>query len=239
MKKTFILFFLFLSSLVFAAEKNTYDFNWLDKDKEVYVLQHRKFFKENKFFVSLGLGKDIGESFLNVYSGKISLGYFFHENWGFDVTFSQNTGSENKWAKGVQEQGTVPFYRKLSRVITAKVLWSPFYSKINMFDKIIYTDWIMGLGVASIGDQNNVNYFTGSPNYSTSANELVNENNIGLTWGMGMRIYLSQHWSTRLDFNGYHYQAKIYSQDINTGSFLEDKTFFHKFDITFGANYTF
>ena len=48
-KKVFLLLCIFLiSGVVVANEKSVYEFSWLDKDKEIYVLQNRKFRKVGK-----------------------------------------------------------------------------------------------------------------------------------------------------------------------------------------------
>lgn len=41
------------SSYTFSSEKSVYDFEWLDDDKEIYVLQNRKYRKDGKFNLSL------------------------------------------------------------------------------------------------------------------------------------------------------------------------------------------
>ncbi len=48
---------LFGSLQLVASEKNVYDFSWLDQDKEVYVLQNRKFRKKNKLYVGAMAGR--------------------------------------------------------------------------------------------------------------------------------------------------------------------------------------
>jgi hypothetical protein len=44
--------FTFLSPKIYSSEGSTYSFDWLDPDKEVYVLQNRKFRKDNTPFQS-------------------------------------------------------------------------------------------------------------------------------------------------------------------------------------------
>ena len=53
----FVLFLTILTYKTFAAESDLYNFSWLDKDKEIYVLQNRKFKKVNRFYLSGGFGK--------------------------------------------------------------------------------------------------------------------------------------------------------------------------------------
>ena len=85
-------------------------------------------------------------------------GYFFREEWGFELVYSMNNGDENATAKSVRSEGTagsIPFRRIVDNYMGGMILWSPFYAKINTFNQIIYVDWIIGLGVAKLEETNN------------------------------------------------------------------------------------
>lgn len=221
----------------YAAENDVYDFSWLDGDKEVYVLQNRKYRKVDRLYLGIALAKDTSEPFINTYAAKIKAGYFFHESWGLELGGGFGFGSENRWAKGVQEQGTVPFYRKVVNNISAQLLWSPFYSKTNTFNKIIYIDWILGAGLSMVSDENNVRRFSLSPDFSSSTvEELVKESHIGLTWSAAARIYLSRSLSLELGFTGLHYQAETYTQNSTTSDFNGEKILFSKYEVSLGLN---
>ena len=60
-----------------AGESSTYDFSWLDPDKEVYVLQNRKFRKKRSLFVSGGGGKTLSGAFVDSNSITGAHGIFF------------------------------------------------------------------------------------------------------------------------------------------------------------------
>ena len=52
MKNIFlVLVTLIMSSVVMANEKSLYNFSWLDNDKEIYVLQNRKFRKDGNVYI--------------------------------------------------------------------------------------------------------------------------------------------------------------------------------------------
>ena len=42
------------------------------------------------------------------------------------------------------------------------LLWAPFYSKANFFNKIFYYDFIIGIGYAELDDANNRRAFGGN-----------------------------------------------------------------------------
>lgn len=231
-----ILVALFLSTAVLADEKSLYNFSWLDKDKEIYVLQNRRFRKDGNFYVGATGAKTLSGAFIDSYGGTIRGGYFFREDWGVELLFGKNIGDENDTAKGVKEQGTVPFYRKIDTYTGAMAMWSPFYSKINTFNRIFYFDWMFGLGAANIKTLDNRNKFTPGAN----EDELTSENTFGLLWNTGFRFYINDHWSLRLDITGLTYQAEK-SKQAGGGSnpITQTDKIFTNYDLGLGLNYTF
>jgi outer membrane beta-barrel protein len=226
-RKIKVLTLLFLTSTVFAAEGDLYDFSWLDKDKEVYVLQNRKFKKKNKFHFAGGYGKTISGSFVDATSMQFRGSYFFTEELGFEFVYSKNSGEENEAAASVRDDGngsgTIPFRRIVDGYYGGMVTWAPFYSKINTFNKIIYLDFIFGLGLAQIEETNNRNQFITS---NANAGETT-ETHSGLMWNAAAKFYLTERWNVRFDINAIHYKAKRARVDINT-----DDYWYNNFDMT-------
>lgn len=75
-------------------------------------------------------------------------------------------------------------------------VWSPFYNKINTFSKIVYMDWIFGLGYASLEQKNNKLRFTQG---QVAEGVETKETHSGIMWEAGMKFYLSEEFSIRLD----------------------------------------
>lgn len=225
-----------LYALALADEKSLYNFSWLDKDKEVYVLQNRKFRKDGNFYVGATGAKTINGAFIDSYGGTARAGYFFREDWGLELVYGKNSGSENTTAEGVKQQGTVPFYRKIDTYIGGMLMWSPFYSKINTFNRIFYFDWMFGLGAASITTLDNRNKFDSS---ASNFNELSSENTMGLLWNTGFRFYISESWSLRLDFTGLNYKASRTKKMQNATATSKSDTIYSNYDLGLGLNYTF
>jgi outer membrane beta-barrel protein len=236
MMKKFVLMFVSLISMVaMADEKSLYHFSWLDKDKEIYVLQNRKFRKDGRLYLGATGVKTVSGAFIDSYGGTARGGYFFREDWGVEFVYGMGSGTENDTAKGVREQSTVPYYRKVDSYMGGMVMWSPFYSKINTFNRIFYFDWMLGLGAASVSTSDNRKKFEpGAPN------TLTKESNMGILWNTGLRFYISESWSLRLDFTGLHYSAKKSKQSGGAGSNVTkaDKLF-SNYDMGVGLNYSF
>jgi outer membrane beta-barrel protein len=200
-----LIFTMFLSQQVLSAEGDTYSFTWLDPDKEVYVLQNRKFRKKGKFHVSLGGGMTTSGSFVNGSNLQGRAGYFFKEEWGFELLYSKNAGEENADAQAVRNTtaaGSTPFRQITNYYMGAMLLWSPFYTKINTFNTIVYMDYIFGIGIGKIEETNNRLELQNTVNKT----ETVEAHN-ALLWSMGMKFYVNDSFSIRPDFTGVMFKS--------------------------------
>lgn len=231
-KMYFVLLSLIMSSMVMAAESSLYNFSWLDKDKEIYVLQNRKFRKDGKVYIGGNAGKTLTGAFITAYGASLRGGYFFSEDFGVELVYGKGMGGENTTAKGIREQGTVPFYRKVDSYTGGMLMWSPFYSKINTFNKIFYYDWLFGAGVASVSTNDNRERFN-------AKSDLTSETSMAFLWTTGMRFYITESWSFRLDFTGLNWRADRYGKPQGSGSIQKKMDYFSNYDVSLGLNYAF
>ena len=219
-----------------ASESSVYDFSWLDSDKEVYVLQNRKFRKVSRFYFGGQIGTQINGAFVDSFQYQLHAGYFFTENWGVEFGYLGADGSTNDTHDAVNEQGSaVAFYRKIESEMRALLVWSPFYAKINTFNKIFYYDWVFGLGVSSVTTQDNRNEFDIA---STDSGTLTEETNTGLAWMTAFRFYITEHWSSEIRFSATHLNVDMVSEDAG-GADSSDTRLVNYYNINFGVNYTF
>lgn len=231
--------FLFLSSFLFifnpsnfshAAEDSVYDFSWLDKDKEVYVLQNRKFRKKGKLTLGGSLGRSTNGAFIDSNELNILASYFVTEDWGLEFAYTNAEGKTNKTHDSVEENGSVAYFKKIDTSMSFMLMWSPFYSKINTFNKIFYYDWLFGVGLANISTLNNSNKFVPGPDND----KLESESESAFTWTTGLRFYLSESWSTRLDFKAIHANTKVQVTQTD-----EEERLLSYYNFNIGLNYTF
>jgi outer membrane beta-barrel protein len=213
-----------------ANEKDVYEFSWLDPDKEVYVLQNRKFRKSNHLQLNVGGGVTTSGAFVDATSIQGRVGYFFNEDFGLEGIYSMNSGKENDTALGVRNAGgpgSKPFRRIIDNYSGALILWSPFYSKINTFNKIIYMDWIFGLGYAQVKEHNN--RLEVQPSASSTVQTV--ESHSGLAWDVGMKFYIDDSFSVRTDLTSIYYSA---IKATSTAS-----AYYSNFDATVSLGYAF
>ena len=219
----------FFTPILHANEKDVYEFSWLDPDKEVYVLQNRKFRKAGHLHLNVGGGITTSGAFVNATSLQGRVGYFMTEDFGFEGIFAKNSGSENNTALGVRNAGgagSKPFRRIVDNYTGAMILWAPFYSKINTFNKIVYMDWIFGLGYAQLKETNNqLEMVVPYPQTPTS------ETHSGVMWDIGLKFYLDESFSIRTDLTAIHYSAKNIT--------IAGTSYYSNFDATIGLGYAF
>ncbi len=234
LKIFFSLFFFLISSLSFAGEGDTYSFTWLDPDKEVYVLQNRKFRKSGKLHLNIGAGLTTSGAFVDTTTFQGRAGYFFSEDWGFEGVYAINNGEENSTAETLRnrgQSGSIPFRRIVDSYVGGMVLWSPFYSKINTFNTIIYLDFVLGAGLAQLQETNNIVEFSGVPNDPTP----TTLTHTGLIWDAALKFYLNENFEIRTDLTVIHYEA----EKPTRSGFSNETTYFSNWDFAISLGYRF
>lgn len=205
---SFVVFTLVFTTNLFASEKDIYEFSWLDPDKEVFVLQNRKFRKASRLHVNVGGGITTSGAFVDSTTIQGRAGFFATEDYGLEVIYAKNSGKENDTAKLVRnspgQTGSKPFRRIVQSYTGAMFLWSPFYSKINTFNSIVYMDWIFGVGYASLVEKNNKLAFENVFQEDVETQETHG----GIIWEAGMKFYLNENFNIRTDLTAIHYSAK-------------------------------
>lgn len=139
-----------------SAEKDLYDFLWLDPDKKVYVLQNKVHKKEHTVYANLGVGLGLSSTFQDttLYHGNI--GYYLTEEWALEGLYTGYNNKDNEALENLKRlNGSIPFIRKTKSNYGLIAKWSPFYGKINTFNKIFYFDWSFGLGAGKIETESN------------------------------------------------------------------------------------
>lgn len=213
-----------------AGEKSIYNFSWLDKDKEVYVLQNRKFRKAGKFHLNLGTGITTSGAFVDSKSHQARAGFFLMEDWGVEGIYVVNDGEENDTAASVRNEGaagSIPFRRIINNYKGVLLLWSPFYGKINTFNMVVYLDWMIGVGYAKINETNNRQSVLIGVNRDDTT-----EDHTALIWETALKFYLNEYFSVRLDLTVLHYEAM---KAKTTG----EKAYYSNYDATLSLGFNF
>lgn len=207
MKITALLVFVLLivSKMTYAKEGDLYDFLWLDPDKKVYVLQNKVYKKAGSFYFNVSAAMDISSSFQDTTGGTVDAGYYINEEWAIEAYYSAYTHSDNDSYKSViYVNGSEPFVRRINSTYGLLAIWSPFYGKINTFNKIFYFDWSFGAGPAFIDAESNID----SASDSSLINQYKSETFTGLKLKTDFKFHFTEQFHVGTGFSQVHYYAK-------------------------------
>jgi outer membrane beta-barrel protein len=187
-----------------AGNSDEYNFNWLDPDKKIYVLQNRKYLKAGHPVLSLMAGT----SGSNPYRSQMNLdgrfSYYMSELFGVELFYLNSTSSQNSTMTALQtaSPNALPSVREISSQVGGMLHFVPWYAKINVFNSILYFDWYFGAGVGTLS----TNVITsGAGNATTSTPQSLT----GFYLSTGHQYFLSQSFILRLDFTGAFYNTFV------------------------------
>lgn len=195
---------LIVSNKTHAGEKSLYDFLWLDPDKKVYVLQNKIYKKEHTFYADLGYLSNFTSTFQKTqgFSGKA--GFYVHEEWGIEAYYNGYSNADNEnWNNVRNINGADPFVRRLNDTYGAMVIWSPFYGKINTFNRIFYFDWSFGAGVAKINAESNRK----TVDDTNLESKYDKESYTGAVWKTNVKFHLKENIHVGVEWMQHHYSA--------------------------------
>jgi outer membrane beta-barrel protein len=223
-------FFTFIHSKNLSASTDTdeeYNFSWLDPDKKIYVLQNRKYRKASKPAVFLSGGINLTNPYKTETLVLPRVSYWFLEQAGIEIFYAKSFSKDNDQLTALRNisASALPFVREHRSYYGAVFSWVPWYAKLNFFNKILYLDWAINLGLGSVEtafDQNNKANLP--PNYKI-------ENLTAVFFGTSQNYFLNKNFSVRLDLIGMTYKA-LGADNISSVRHTN-------FDFVAGLGYTF
>jgi outer membrane beta-barrel protein len=187
-----------------AGENDLYDFLWLDPDKSVYVLQNKIYPKDHTFYVDLGYISGQSNAFQDTTGAQLKAGYYFKEEWAVELGYGTYSHLNNSTYESLKViNGAEPFSRKANRLTTAYLVWSPFYGKINTFNKIFYFDWSFGVGVGQLEAESNLDSVTDPLKPNTYKAESYNP----AMFKTNLKFHLNRRVHLGLEFQNANFQA--------------------------------
>ena len=187
------------------AADDTYQFDWLDPDKKIYVLQNRLNEKRNHLFIEAMGGFGFSNAFRSSYNIDGRVSFFFHEMFGVEgfAMYSFHRPNNNQDAIEASSPTRLPSVRELLGRYGAHFVVSPFYGKFNFFNAIVYYDWHVHAGLAYVQSRVDMNEIAGNaPNY-------VGQNLVAGSVGTGQRFYIKKRFVIRWDLTTFIYRAPI------------------------------
>lgn len=214
-----------------AADSKTngeYDFNWLDPDKKIYVLQNRRYLKAERALLSLMVGPGLSNPYKTVWDIDGRLAYYMSESFGVEAFYTGLFNSTNNTYRALISTNTsvVPPLREIRTQYGLLAHYVPWYAKINVFNSILYFDWYFSAG---LGRMHSVVNSETNPNVTAN---YVDDDLTAFYFGTGHQYYLSQRVTVRLDFTGAVYSAPIYGLTGNKALFSD-----YRFGIGLGLRF--
>ncbi|MBY0470654.1 outer membrane beta-barrel domain-containing protein [bacterium] len=188
------------------AENEEYNFNWLDPDKKIYVLQNRKYTKANKVLLSGFIGTNVSAPFRTSYSFEPRFAYYFNEMFGIETFYALSTNAENSTFQALKTANptSLPVVREIRAKYGIMLHYVPWYAKINVFNQVLYFDWYLAGGVGTVQAARDTR------TSAAAASVYENENYFSFFWSTGHQYHLSRTFVVRLDFSGTYFTAPLY-----------------------------
>lgn len=187
-----------------AGENDLYDFLWLDPDKKVFVLQNKIYPKNKTFYADIGYVMNVTNEFQDINGGGLKVGYYFAEEWAVEfshLTYSSQNNTAYDSIKAVA--GTEPFVRRPLSNTSVFAIWSPFYGKINTFNKIFYFDWYFGVGTGQFTTESNLDSVVDP----SKPNQFKTETYTPIQLKTGVKVHLNRNLHLGVEFLNTNFQA--------------------------------
>jgi outer membrane beta-barrel protein len=204
-------------------EDSEYNFNWLDTDKKIYVLQNRKFIKAGRLMLSGMGGPGETNAYRTTYNVGARMAFYPWELLGVEAfyTYFRNVENSTYDALKIAAPNTMPIVREIRAQYGAMVHYVPWYAKINVFNKILYFDWYFSVGAGTVqtalDDRRTAN---ATPSYQE-------QSLLGYFLGTGHQYHLTRWLTVRADFMSAFYRAPLFG---TTGA----ETWFSNYQLAFG-----
>lgn len=196
--KTILISILLLNFIhCFAGEANLYNFDWIEKNEKVYIIQNKEFIKTKRVGLDLGFMQSDSSPFQSTRGVSAAIVYYFSEEYSIDLTYVQYLNSDNEDLDNlIDANNTKPLIRKINSAKLFHFNWIPFYGKINVFDKIFFLDAGLGFGFGKFSTQGNYKTFL-IPNKKV---EYVSEDDTGGSFKLFGKFHVSRRFNVTFDY---------------------------------------
>lgn len=220
-----------LSTSLFALDLNPKELRSPVEPRTVSILQNRFFTKSFRPELSIHYGLILNEAYLNTSIFGARVGMFFGEFWGVELdgfaTSISDSQDRKQLFKKVYRHLTedrrlrvAPEVSKIKSGFGLSGIFSPFYGKMNFFDKlIIYSDAHLSFGLGFLKVQTEKASDTNGEKIVS-----VNESKTSFNLGVGQRFFIGQSMSVRWDI-----LDRIFNVDKTKHSIAVDFSFSYFF----------
>lgn len=201
------IFLLLFNFKAHTGEEDLYDLKWLDQDQKVFVLQNKIYPKINTYYLDIkylsGQGGQ-GYEFQSINGVSFHTGYFWSETQAIELGFSNYTNSNNSAFNDIRVVGGVePFIRRPINRLDLWYNWSPFYGKINTFNKIIYFDAYFSAGLGYSQMESNLKTVIQSGSGSKFEREVFTT----FSQRAGLKVHITRNYHISVEYINVNYMG--------------------------------
>ena len=191
-----------------ASSDDEYNFNWLDPEKKIYVLQNRRYLKANRVMFSGMVGTGFSNPYRTTYNFDPRAAFYLSEEWGFEVFYTLTANVANSTFNALSAvHNTLPVIREIrSSQYGGEIHWVPWYAKINVFNKVLYFDWYFAAGAGALQSA----LFNSTTDAGVTTATEVDQTNFAFFWGTGHIYHITDSLLVRLDFTSAVYNAQVF-----------------------------
>lgn len=223
-------FILLISQTLFAAEDSIYNFNWLDDDETVYVIQNKEYPTTKRVELNLSATVSSNNSpYQSTLSYNYGLTYYLSDVYSVDLIYKKYINSNTTDLNSlIQNTGKKPIVRVVDTIKLMHFNWLPFYGKINTLNKIFYFYMGIGIGVGTLKEDINI----GTWDVLTVTEIDFDESRDTFAGSLKIfaKFFLAQNWNfgIELEYFGYNTLNAAGNQDVEAFNMYGDTT------VTFG-----
>ena len=137
-------------------------------------------------------------------AAQLKAGYYFHEEWAVEYNFLQYSNTNNAAFDNIQfVNSAAPFIRRPLSSHSLFLIYSPFYGKINTFNKIYYFDVSFGIGTGTFTAESNLETAT-----IINQNEFVKETLTPILLKVNTKFHINKSLHLGVEFLSTNFEAR-------------------------------
>ena len=207
---------------------------WAPKDQEFSVVQNRLYQKAKRPYITLGWGPIINDTYSTGSVSGGSVGYYFTEKMGVELTYHKADAKKNTLVQGfISQFQTSPDHNLLRDYVGLSYVFTPIYAKLSFMDtRIVHFDMSISPGIGMTRYEQQVNDATLAPVSSPT-----------LSLDITQQFFLASNFALRLDVRNRFYREELLKWrgtglTVPTGTVLRTETTTNTV-VVFGLTYFF
>jgi outer membrane beta-barrel protein len=207
---------------------------WAPKDQEFSVVQNRLYQKAKRPYITVGWGPVINDTYSTGSVVGGSVGYYFTEKMGVELTYHAADAKKNTLVQGfISQFQTSPDHNLLKDFVGLSYVFTPIYAKLSFMDtRIVHFDMSISPGIGMTRYEQQLNDRTLSPTSTPT-----------FSLDITQQFFLTGNLALRFDVRNRFYREELLKWKgsgltVPTGTVLRTETTTNTI-VVFGLTYFF